>query len=400
MPAILFNAEFLLIAVINLFLFLIVATWSFLPIVLVDLGADNVDVGLVMGSIGITSLGSLPILAPLIDKHGRKVFIVGGILVIGLTNAGFLFFDSYSPLMIVVRLVQGIAFSACFNGCATAVVDLLRQEERAQGIGLFGVSGSIAVAIGPFLGERVMLSWGTHAYFLLLVGFGLIGFLAALTMREADRTGSRGRIRGFFPTAFQDGHLSMMIMAGIFGSGFAAMNTFFPLYAKNLGFRAGIFFVCYGASLLLVRITLGSLADRVDRGKLIFACLVGFSLLLMSTSQMDSITQSMFLGALFGIIQGLSYPAMMARMVDRSNAENRAVVVALFTGSFGVGINASVVIWGAIAKIEGLSFMFLLGGLLMLLTAGVCTWLFFNGAQESRAQFAVLERPRDPTSIG
>lgn len=400
MPAILFNAEFLLIAVINLFLFLIVATWSFLPIVLVDLGADNVDVGLVMGSIGITSLGSLPILAPLIDKHGRKVFIVGGILVIGLTNAGFLFFDSYSPLMIVVRLVQGIAFSACFNGCATAVVDLLRQEERAQGIGLFGVSGSIAVAIGPFLGERVMLSWGTHAYFLLLVGFGLIGFLAALTMREADRTGSRGRIRGFFPTAFQDGYLSMMIMAGIFGSGFAAMNTFFPLYAKNLGFRAGIFFVCYGASLLLVRITLGSLADRVDRGKLIFACLVGFSLLLMSTSQMDSITQSMFLGALFGIIQGLSYPAMMARMVDRSNAENRAVVVALFTGSFGVGINASVVIWGAIAKIEGLSFMFLLGGLLMLLTAGVCAWLFFNGAQESRAQFAVLERPRDPTSIG
>jgi MFS family permease len=400
MPAILFNAQFLLIAAINLFLFLIVATWSFLPIVLVDLGADNVDVGLVMGSIGITSLGSLPILAPLIDKHGRKIFIVGGILIIGFTNAGFLLFKSYSPLMIFVRLVQGIAFSACFNGCATAIVDLLRPEERAQGIGLFGVSGSIAVAVGPFLGERVMLSWGTHAYFLLLVGFGLIGFLAALTMKEAGRATSRSRMRGFFPTAFQDGHLSMMIMAVIFGSGFAAMNTFFPLYAKSLGFRAGIFFVCYGASLLVVRITLGSLADRIDRGKLIFACLIGFSILLVSTSQMDSITQSIFLGALFGVIQGLSYPAMMAKMVDRSNAENRAVVVALFTGSFGVGINASVVVWGAVAKIQGLSFMFLLGGLLMLLTAGVCTWLFFSGVQESRAQFAMLERPRDPTSFG
>ena len=115
---------------------------------------------------------------------------------------------------------------------------------------------------------------------------------------------------------------------------------------------------------------------------------------------MHSMSQSVFLGALFGIIQGLSYPAMMAKMVDRSNTENRAVVVALFTGSFGVGINASVVIWGFIAKIQGLSFMFLLGSLLMLVTAGVCTWLFFNGVQESRAQFAVLERPRDPTSIG
>jgi len=396
MPSILFNVQFLLIAVTNLFLFLVVATWCFLPIVIVDLGGDSVDVGLVMGSIGITSLASLPILAPLIDKHGRKIFIIGGMLVIGLTNAGFLFFKSYSVLMILVRLVQGVAFSACFNGCATAIVDLLRPDERAQGIGLFGVSGSIAVAIGPFLGEKVLLSWGTEAYFLLLVGFGLIGFLAALTMRETDRTSSRGRIKGFFPTAFQDGYLSMMIMAGIFGSGFAAMNTFFPLYAKNLGLRAGVFFVCYGASLLAVRITLGSLADRIDRGKLIFACLIGFSILLISTSQMDSMAQSIFLGALFGIIQGLSYPAMMARMVDRSNAENRAVVVALFTGSFGVGINSSVVIWGFIAKIQGLSFMFMLGGLLMLATAVVCTWLFFNGAQEVRSQIAVLENPRDP----
>ena len=79
MPSILFNVQFLLIAVTNLFLFLVVATWCFLPIVIVDLGGNSVDVGLVMGSIGITSLASLPILAPLIDKHGRKIFIVGGI---------------------------------------------------------------------------------------------------------------------------------------------------------------------------------------------------------------------------------------------------------------------------------------------------------------------------------
>ena len=398
MSAIVFNLQFLLIAATNLFLFLIVATWCFLPVVIVGLGGDNVDVGLVMGSIGITSLGSLPVLAPLIEKHGRKIFIIGGILVIGLTNAGFLLFHSYSPLMIVVRLIQGVAFSACFNGCATAIVDLLRPEERAQGIGLFGVSGSMAVAVGPFLGEKVLLTWGTEAYFLLLVGFGLLGFITALTVKEANRRSSHERIRGFFPTALQDGHLSMMVMAGIFGSGFAAMNTFFPLYAKNLGFRAGTFFVCYGVCLLLVRIMLGSLADRIDRSKLIFFCLVGFGLLLISTSQIDSLIQSVFLGALFGVVQGLSYPAMMAKMVDRSNAENRAIVVALFTGSFGVGINSSVVAWGLIAKIQGLSFMFMLGGVLMFVTAGICAWLFANGMQVSRAPVPVVERPRDPTS--
>ena len=43
----------------------------------------------------------------------------------------------------------------------------------------------------------MLLSWGTEAYFLLLVGFGLIGFLAALTMRDTDRTSSRGPIGTF-----------------------------------------------------------------------------------------------------------------------------------------------------------------------------------------------------------
>jgi len=378
MPSILFNVQFLLVAGTNLCLFLVVATWSFLPVVIVELGGDKFDVGLVMGSIGVTSLGSLPVLAPLIDRYGRKLFIVGGILVMGLTNAGFLLFQTYSPVMILVRLVQGVAFAACFNGCSTAIVDLLRPEQRAQGIGLFGVSGSIAVAIGPFLGERVLIGLGREAYFLLLVFFGLVGFFASLNVKEADRQKVHGEIRGFFPTALHDGHLAMMTIAAIFGSGFAAMNTFFPLHAKLLGFQAGLFFVCYGLSLLAVRLALGSLADRVNRGKLIVACMLGFGLLLLSTSQVGSVKTSAFLGVLFGVVQGLSYPAMMAQMVDRSNDNNRAVIVALFTGSFGVGINLSVLVWGIVANSYGLSFMFMVGGLLMFLTAASCAWVLLS----------------------
>jgi len=75
------------------------------------------------------------------------------------------------------------------------------------------------------------------------------------------------------------------------------------------------------------------------------------------------------LGALFGFCQGLSYPAMMARMLDRSNTDNRAIVVSLFTGSFGVGINVSVLIWGFVAQLKGLSFMFVSGGSVILITA-------------------------------
>ena len=394
MSTLLLNSQFLLLAATNLCLFLVVSTWSFLPNVIVDLGGNSIDVGLVMGSIGVTSLGALPFIAPLMDTYGRRIFVVGGILVIGLTNAGFLLFESYSPLLILVRLLQGIAFAACFNGCATSIVDIVPPDKRAQGIGLFGISGSVAVAIGPYLGEKFLLMWGKTAYFLLLIGFGLVGFFTALLVRESDRHGSGGRMQGFFLTAFRDGHLGMMILAGTFGSGFAAMNTFFPLLAKSIGIEAGMFFVFYGISLLSVRIFLGQAIDRVNRERLLLACLTGFGVLLVSTSQLGTHYEIVFLGSLFGIIQGLSYPSMMARMVDRANEHNRAVVVSLFTGSFGVGINVSVLAWGFIAHSNGLPFMFLLGGGFMFVGAAIAFISYIIGKQEPSLQKRIaLETP-------
>jgi MFS family permease len=366
MPSILFSTQFWLVAATNLCLFLIVSTLSFLPVIIVELGGDTVDVGLVMGSIGVTSLGSLPFVAPLIDRYGRKKFVTAGVLLMGLTNGGYLLFDAYSPLMIVVRLIQGLAFAACFNGCATAVVDLLPADRRVQGIGLFGVSGSLAVAVGPYIGETVLNGWGRTAYFVLLMVFGVMGFLTSLFLREPglglDR---KAKSRGFFPTAAHDGHWATMTMAVIFGSAFAAMINFFPLHATNLGFRAGVFFVSYGLSLVLVRVLFGHLTDSFNRERVIFGCLMGFGILLACTSRIDSAGQTAFLGALFGLVQGLSYPTMMAHMIDRSSQQNRAVVVGLFTGSFGVGINVSVLAWGFIADMEGLAFMFLAGGVFM-----------------------------------
>jgi MFS family permease len=380
MKSIIFNAQFQLVSATNLCLFLIMATWTFLPLFIVEIGGDVADVGIVMGSLGVTSLGSIPLLTPLMDKYGRKIFIVVGIFLAGISNLGFLLFPAYSPSMILVRLVQGVAFAACFNACSTAVVDLIPPEHRAQGIGIFGVSGSLAVAIGPYTGETVLHAWGFTAYFLLLTGFGLLGFGLALMVKEPSRSVGHESLRDFFPTAFRDRHYIMMIVAAIFGSGFAAMNTFFPLYAESIGLRAGVFFTCYGISLVVVRILLGEIADRVSRKKLIFACLLGFGCMLILTSIISTLWHMVILGVLFGLLQGLSYPAMMAQMVDRSRETNRAVVVGLFTGSFGAGINLSVLVWGYVAKMTGLAMMYMVGGILMYIAAAISVYMIWGTA--------------------
>jgi MFS family permease len=227
---------------------------------------------------------------------------------------------------------------------------------------------------------------------MLLVAFGMVGFLFALMVKDSDRRSTGLALSSFFPTALRPGHRSMMTMAAIFGAGFAAMNTFFPLYATGLGLEAGMFFVGYGCSLIAIRVFLGQVTDRANREKLIIACLAGFGIMLAFTSQIHSVTDTVILGILFGVVQGLSYPTMMARMVDRANEYNRGVVVALFTGSFGIGINVSVLAWGWIANREGLPFMFLTGGVLMFLTAAACALMFFF-PKESPLKKAPLVEP-------
>ena len=387
----LMNTQFLLICTANLSLFLVLSTWSFLPLFIVEIGGDSADAGLVMGSMGVTSLGSLPFISPLIDRYGRKGFIIGGALLVGISNAGFLLFSSYSPLMVAVRLIQGVGFAACFNGCSTAVVDLVSPEQRDQGIGLFGASSSLAVAFGPYWGERILLWWGFDYYFLLLIGYGLIGTCAALLLREPERTVGLHEARGFFPTAIRDRYVSMMALAAAFGAGFAAMNVFLPLYAKTLGLHSGMFFVAYGLSLLVIRLFLGHLLDRIRRETLIWACLLVFGVMLWMTSKVYLVVHTILLGIVFGALQGIAYPAMMARMVDRSRDHNRGIVVGLFTGSFGAGLNASVLVWGWVAEMKGLPSMYLSAAAAMFLCGAVS--LGVNLVRRNGGNRGTISRP-------
>ena len=299
--------------------------------------------------------------------------------------------------MILVRLIQGIAFAACFNGCATAVVDLVPAENRAQGIGFFGVFGSLAVSVGPYLGELFLSHWGPKIYFLLLVTVWDHGIYCGVDDQRAPTEGRPPRHYGLLPHGLpkriycDDGH----------GCNFRFRlrrdEYLFPRFAKTLGLQAGIFFVCYGCSLILVRLLLGQLADRVNRDRLILACLIGFGITLGGTSQITSLYQVCLLGLLFGVVQGMSYPAMMARMLDRSNPDNRAVVVALFTGSFGVGINLSVLAWGAVAKSSGLPFMFLVGSFTMFLSAAISAAMSLFNKEPLLENAAVLRNKHTHT---
>ena len=63
---------FALVTASNFFFFCNYSAFFLLPLYINSLGGNKETVGFVMGTFGITSFGSIPLVSFLIDKYGRR----------------------------------------------------------------------------------------------------------------------------------------------------------------------------------------------------------------------------------------------------------------------------------------------------------------------------------------
>ncbi|HEX2127706.1 MAG TPA: MFS transporter, partial [Solirubrobacterales bacterium] len=104
-----------------------------------ELGAGEVEVGIVTGAFAITGLACRPLAGRLADRRGRKRIVVLG--AVSTAVAGALYFvPAGVPGLIVARLFLGAGEGAVYTAGAAWVVDLAQPERRGQLIGLYGLA--------------------------------------------------------------------------------------------------------------------------------------------------------------------------------------------------------------------------------------------------------------------
>ncbi|MCP6429168.1 MFS transporter, partial [Klebsiella pneumoniae] len=59
-------------------------------------------------------------------------------------------------LLLALRAIHGISWSATTTSVSTIAADLIPAARRTEGMGFFGISMSSAVAVGPGLGLYLM----------------------------------------------------------------------------------------------------------------------------------------------------------------------------------------------------------------------------------------------------
>jgi hypothetical protein len=75
---------------------------------------------------------------------------------------------------------------------------------------------------------------------------------------------------------------------------------------------------------------------------------------------------------------GLTHPGIVTQMVDRSQRSTQSIAVGPFTGSFGVGINVSILAQRFIADFRGQAFMYVAAGVTTLLWTPEAALMLLN----------------------
>jgi MFS family permease len=368
----LLNREFLLITLSGFIFFFNFHAFLLLPIRIKELGGSESDIGFIMGAASLSTIFTTPGVGMLVDRWGRKWFIALGGLVMSLTTLPFAYMDTLNFLFPLLRIMHGAAFSLCFISAGTLTADFAPVAKRSQALGLFGVFTIVNYALAPFVGKRVVESFGFDVFFKVVFIFGLLSFLIALLIRESKTATSDPPDRnGFLTTLFRNGVLVAATTLMISGSGFIPTLTFIPVFAESMGVESfDLFFLAYTLSTLFVRVAGGWIPDSFGKKRAAIPSLFFFALSIMAIGFASNATHFMGAGILFGMSHGLVYPSIYALVIDLTPDVDRGKAFAICSVSFTLGGTLGSFIYGVIAEHLGFQSMYMAAG-------SVCLMGFF-----------------------
>jgi MFS family permease len=362
----LWTKDFILMSLSNLFLF-----FSFhlltpiLPIYIVEMGGDKFAAGMVVGIFTISALVIRPFAGGALDVFDRKKVLYLGLFIFILTVISYEWMYIVS-FILFARMIQGIGWGVATTTYATMVSDYIPSSRRAEGMGYFGLSINIGMAIGPLIGIWLMVKYGFTMVFIIAAVSILISILLShfilYPQKPIKKSGSE-KVSIIEKKALLPAILVMMMTlahGGILSS--------LTLFGKETGIsNVGWFFLASALSMMVSRPTAGKIADKIGQNYVLApgALALGLGLLILSYS--SNVFVLMIAAIFYGTGYGGIQPTLQAWVITRVSPDRRGAATATYFSAFDLGIGAGALWVGFIAKWLSYAIIFKISILFMVL---------------------------------
>ena len=328
-----------------------------LPIYLSRFGSTEVDIGVLIGILGVSSLVFRPLIGRALLRTPEKNFMIGGATLFVLTFVAYLFALPFWPLF-TVRVFQGIGLAFFYTASFTFISNISPGAHRGQSFGYYLLAINISLAISPSFGMFIINHF--NFTFLFLVGLGL----SLCSLLITNKLGKR-QVLPLKESFAEEGFLLSRkalppsIISFFFHLTWGALTTFFPLYAINHGVaNPGFFFTAVGIMLILGRGLGGRILDLYDRERVILPCLIICVISMAILSFSRSLPMFILVAVIWGIGHAFLFPSLLVYAVERMGS-SKGPGMGTFTGFSDLGMSLGPVIMGVIIRFTSYPTMFL-----------------------------------------
>lgn len=346
--------------------------------------AGNSTIGIILSCYTVAALCIRPFSGYFLDSFARKPLYLMAYFIFMTMFAGYIIAGSLT-LFIMFRIIQGVSFGMVTVGGNTVVIDIMPSSRRGEGLGYYGLSNNIAMAVGPMSGlflHDAGMSFTT--IFCCSLGSCIAGFVCASLVKTPYKPPVRRE-----PISLDRFILLKGIPAGIslllLSIPYGMTTNYVAMYAKQIGINAttGFFFTFMAIGMAISRIFSGKIVDRGKITQVISAglYLVVFSFFLLSAcvyliSWNNMVCTIVFFSValLLGVGFGIMFPAYNTLFVNLAPNSQRGTATSTYLTSWDVGIGIGMLTGGYIAEVSTFDKAYLFGACLT-----IVSMLYFNG---------------------
>ena len=378
---------FVLVILINFLVFMNhIMILSTFPMFLENvLGLDEAVAGAAAFAFSAVAVLLRPVIGWMLDCGKRRSVLFAGLCGMLLMPLGYALSTALAAagyaltlavvLALLCRMVQGAALALSNTTSATLASDALPQSRFAEGMGYFGMATALATSLAPALGLALMRR-GFVPLFITAAAFMLVSLILLFMMKPAApaHAGKKPlRVRELIePDA-----VPASVICLVFLLTWGALENFLADYALKFGLPSGgVFFAITAVMLLLVRVTVGKLADKRGEGIFVYSCnaamLAAFLLLALAPGKLTFCAAAVLAGYAFGGIE----PALQSMAVHIAPPERRARANSTFLCAYDIGLGGGGGIAGVLISAVGYRDMFLI--LSLATVASVLLYVFWG----------------------
>ena len=344
----LFNKGFISITLINFVVYLV----YYLLIVIIaviaqsELHATLGQAGLASGIYIIGTLLARLFIGKKLEVMGRKSVLRYGALFYLATTVAYLYMPII-PMLYLVRLLNGFAYGALSTATNAIVTAYIPKSRYGEGINYYGLSTSLAAAIGPLIG--LLLLNLTNFRFIVIFSIVLVLLTTiacfAFPVKNIVLTKeNRAAINKWtFDSFIEKKVIFIAFVAFLMGLSYSSVLAFLSSYVKviHLVEISSLFFVVYALVITVTRPLSGKIFDSLGEKFVMYPSY----LFLTAGLILLSITDSSWMLLLSGGLIGLGYGTFMSNgqaVALKQVVSNHRIGVALSTYFIGLDLGLGV----------------------------------------------------------